>query len=59
MCFWRGKGAWKRRDCVFKCRKHYNGAQGMKEKYAPERKCLLWGPREGRGLVVMDQKAVI
>lgn len=44
---------------MFKCRKHYNGAQGMKEKYAPERKCLLWGPREGRGLVVMDQKAVI
>lgn len=44
---------------MFKCRKHYNGAQSMKEKYAPERKCLLWGPREGRGLVVMDQEAVI
>ena len=44
---------------MFKCRKHYNGAQGVKEKYGPERRCLLWGPREGHVLVAMDQEAVI
>ena len=44
---------------MFKCRKHYNETQGVKEKYAPERTCLPWGTREGYVLVAMDQEAVI